>query len=93
MSGGHFDYKCFNISQFADDLGDEIDKNDDKSVDKYGDTRGYGFDKKTMENLIIAQQVIAVAGKLAREVEWLYSGDHGEDSFNELADKIFEENT
>ena len=76
MSGGHFDYGCFRVSQFADELKHEIELNDD------------GFEKGTISRLVTAQQIIETAGKLAREIEWLYSGDNGEDSFNELVDKI-----
>ena len=88
MSGGHFDYGCFRISQFADELKHEIEINDDETKDEFGDSRGYGFEKETISRLATAQQIIETAGKLAREIEWLYSGDHGEESFNKLADKI-----
>jgi len=36
-----------------------------------------------------AHNVIELAGRLAKEIEWLYSGDHGEESFNRLVDEIF----
>lgn len=40
MSGGHFDYGCFKISQFAEDLQHEIDVNDDDTKNEYGGSRG-----------------------------------------------------
>ena len=88
MSGGYFDYGCFRVSQFADELQHEIEINDDPGMDEYGDRRGYGFEKKTLSRLVVSQQIIETAGRLAREIEWLYSGDHGEESFNRLADTI-----
>jgi len=88
MSGGHFDYACFHISQFADELQHEIDKNDNTSIDKYGGRRGAGYSPTTMEKIKAAQQIIDTAGRLAREIEWLYSDDHGEETFCELFDKI-----
>lgn len=88
MSGGHFDYGCFRISQFADELQHEIDINSDETTDDFGDRRGYGFSDDTLLRLRTSQRVIETAGKLAREIEWLYSGDHGEDSFCLLVDKI-----
>jgi hypothetical protein len=88
MSGGHFDYGCFRISQFAYELKHEIEINGDEAKDEFGDNIGYGFGKETMARLMTAQQIIETAGKLAREIEWLYSGDHGEESFNRLVDKI-----
>ena len=88
MSGGHFDYGCFRVSQFADELKHEIEINGDETTDEYGGRRGCGFEKETISRLVVAQQIIETAGKLAREIEWLYSGDHGEESFNNLVDKI-----
>ena len=92
MSGGHFDYGCFRISQFADELKHEIDINNDETNDDYGDCRGHFLGEETIANLVEAHEVIETAGKLAREIEWLYSGDHGEESFNRLIDEIFKEN-
>ena len=91
MSGGHFNYGCFRISQFADELEHEIEINDDETKDEFGDKRGYGFEKETISRLMNAQKIIETAGKLAREIEWLYSGDHGEESFNLLVDNILKQ--
>lgn len=88
MSGGYFDYNCFRISQFADELKHEIEINNDESINEYGDKRGFGFEKETLSRLVTAQAIIETASKLSREIEWLYSGDHGEESFNRLVDRI-----
>ena len=88
MSGGHFDYNCFRISQFADDLQHEIKANDDETRDEFGDRRGYCFAPETICRLLSAWSVIDEAGKLAREIEWLYSGDTGEESFSDRVGKI-----
>jgi len=88
MSGGHFEYGCFRISQFADELQHEIDINDDETVDSWGNTVGRGFDEETMIRIRTSKKIIETAGKLAREIEWLYSGDHGEESFRGLVDGI-----
>ena len=88
MSGGHFEYGCFAVSRFADELQHEIDINDDETKDEFGGTRGRCFSLYTMERIRTAHKIIETAGKLARELEWLYSGDHGEESFRDLADKI-----
>lgn len=88
MSGGHFNYACHQISNFADDLEHEIEKNDDKTVDSWGDTVGYGYSEDTMTRIRVIHKLLIAAGKLAREVEWLYSGDHGEESFCKMVDKI-----
>jgi hypothetical protein len=81
MSGGSFDYNCFRISQFADDLNARIDTNEMYDENNYGD----GFALETIDMLKRCHTIIEKAGKLAHHVEWLYSGDHGEDSFMRLA--------
>ena len=84
MSGGSFDYDSFKIAQFAVELKHKIDLNDDNELNFYGDKNGAGYGDETLARLKMCQQVIAFAGDLAHEVEWLYSGDHGEESFNKL---------
>jgi len=84
MSGGHFDYGCFRISQFADELEHEIDTNNSKA------NGGEEYSQDTIDNLKIAFEVIDLAGRMAKEVEWLYSGDHGEESFNEIFTALME---
>ena len=84
MSGGHFDYSCFRISQFADELKHEIKNNSVKN--EYG--YAHEFSDKTIALLTTSQQIIEIAGMLAKEIERLYSSDHGEDSFADLATKI-----
>lgn len=88
MSGGHFDYNCFRISQFADELKHEIEINNSTETDDYGYKIGAGYNEKTIATLKKCHQIIEMAGKLAREVEWLYSGDHGEESFLALVEPI-----
>ena len=100
MSGGHFDYKCYHISQFAEELLHEIEVNDDVATikeDEFGasgawvdDAVGYGFEEATIEDLKVAHIIIELAGKLAREIEWLYSGDHSEESYRRLHQKLLE---
>ena len=78
MSGGHYDYACFAIHDFADLLARDIRTNDcDEQLPA-----------ETLDRLKRAQQIARVAAKLAKEAEWLYSGDTGPDTFNAAFDKI-----
>ena len=88
MSGGSFDHDCFKITQFADDLRHEIEINNDKTLNTWGEERGWNFSDVTVEKLSECLAIIERAGQLAREVEWLYSGDHGEESFCEIIGKL-----
>jgi hypothetical protein len=76
MSGGAFDYNCFRISQFAEELKNKIEENDNE-------INGYApyYNQKTIEYLIECQKIIELSGKLAYDIEWLYSGDIGEETF------------
>lgn len=80
MSGGSFDYNCFRVSDFAQDLLFKIKKNFNED--------GYNFEPNTISLLSTSQQIIETAGKLAKEIEWLYSGDIGEETFSESVGKI-----
>jgi len=77
VSGGAFDYGCFRISQFAEELQNKIDGNDRK------DETGYqlSFNAEVIDALRSSQRLIELAGKLSHEIEWLYSGDIGEETF------------
>ena len=78
MSGGHFDYGCFRISQFADELKHELDiKRQKHSPDVWSE----------LERI---QRVIEIAGKYAKEVEWLFSDDTGDETFLNQINKIDE---
>jgi hypothetical protein len=76
MSGGSFDYNCFRISQFAEELRNKIDEN---TIEKEGYAPHYG--QETIRALDAAQIIIEFAGKMAHDVEWLYSGDISEETF------------
>ena len=84
MSGGSFDYNCFKISQFAEELKNRIDENDHE--DEYGYYTSC-FNKKTISELTRCQKIIELAGKLAHDIEWLYSGDIGEETFMKRLDE------
>ena len=90
MSGGSFDYNCFRISQFADELKHKMDVNDDETLNEWNEMRGRFYSEEVVEVLKYWQARIEQAGKAAREIEWLYSGDHGEESFMRLMERIEE---
>ena len=72
MSGGHFDYNCFRISQFAEEVQREIDSNTKK--DRYEEA--YNISPKCLALIQTSQKIIESAGRLAKEIEWRYSERH-----------------
>jgi hypothetical protein len=78
MSGGHFgDYDYYKVSQFADELEQEIANND--KVDEYGYKRE--FDPDVIDYLDAQLPKLRKMSEIMRHIDYLYSGDHGDDSF------------
>jgi hypothetical protein len=77
MSGGSFDYAYARMQDFADDLRERLTQQG-QVVD--------GWEVGTWEPAVAAKlaEIAALvdhAAKLAKAVEWLYSGDTGEETF------------
>lgn len=71
MSGGHFDYKQYLIDYIADEVEQLIDKNDE-----------YEFSKETIEKFKQAKIILRIAAIYAQRIDWLVSGDDGEENFH-----------
>lgn len=83
MSGGSFDYAFHRIEDMADKLAEKI------AGDETEDSTGCAYHHPdTIARLKRCEHLIRIAAKLAREVEWFYSGDTGEDSFAQRMDQI-----
>jgi hypothetical protein len=77
MSGGSFDYAYARMHEFADDLRDMLSQQGQRKD---------GWEVGTWEPQVAAKlaEIAAIvdhAAKLAKEAEWLYSGDTGEETF------------
>jgi hypothetical protein len=81
MSGGHFDYWQHHITTIADSIESLIDNNDDESVDEWGDRRGRGYPPEIIEKFREGVQKLNEAYVYAQRIDWLVSGDDGEDTF------------
>ena len=84
MSGGSFRYAYNHVEQFVEELHNKIDDND--KPNEWGD--GFGFSPEVLVKLQEAVHIATLSAKLMKEVEWLYSGDTGEDTFLERVAKI-----
>jgi hypothetical protein len=85
MSGGHFcdnSYPYYKVSQFADELEEEIQ---DKK-DEYG--HSYNFSPEVIEYVKEQLPKMRKMAEIMRAVDYLYSGDHGDDSFLLLVKEI-----
>ena len=85
MSGGSFDYAFRRVEDFVAELGEYI-----RDVDYVDNWKGkpYFFEPATLEVIKKIHKDAAVMAKLMKEVEWLYSGDNGDESFMRNVAKI-----
>jgi len=81
MSGGHFNYKQYEIEHIADQVEQMIIDNESEELDEWNNRKGYGFAEDTMAEFKKALVIIRQAQVYAQRIDWLVSGDDGEDSF------------
>ena len=79
MSGGHFEYKQYEVDQIAEGI-DSLIRNNDKK-DEWGSANNYS--KETLDKFKEARDTARKAAKMIQRVDWLVSGDDGEESFHE----------
>ena len=105
MSGGHFDYWQYHIDRIAEDIKDVIIKNKVEvpnaeherwDYDSDGNLYDYAkyyycFDDETIEKFKEAYKKLKEAYVYAQRVDWLLSGDDGEESFHKRLKEDLEE--
>lgn len=85
MSGGAFDYQQYRIGEIADDIDAVIRRRRDIEKDPYS------YKPETILQFKEAVKALRRAEVYAQRVDWLLSGDDGEDSFhNRLRDDLSE---
>ena len=82
MSGGHFNYKQHTLLDMADDIGSFILSNDSTEKNEFGDNIGNRYSPETIVEFEKAMVVLRMAYVYAQRIDWLLSGDDGEDSFH-----------
>ena len=99
MSGGHFDYKQFEIEQIIDSIERIIENNGRKKTDEelkdefwHGpdwyerypeDLYHYKYPDEVIEKFKEGVDALRKAAIYAQRIDWLLSGDDGEESFLE----------
>ena len=86
MSGGHFNgngYIYHQVSQFAYELEEEIQNNGKEKEDcgYYGEKYYPSYSPEVIEYLEEQVHFIHKMADIMRHIDYLYSNDHGEDSF------------
>ena len=87
MSGGHFcnhGYPYYSVSQFADELENEIANNETPNGDDYCPK----YEAETLAVLNAQIRLLRRAAEVMRAIDYLYAGDHSEGSFLESLRKL-----
>ncbi len=87
MSGGHFDYAQYRINDIAVEIDEVIESNDDQTPNEWGEKKGNEYSPAIIEKFKEAAHTLRQAAEMAQRVDWLLSGDDGEDSFLSRWDK------
>jgi hypothetical protein len=83
MSGGHFQYKQWEIQNIADEVEQLILTNNEESVDTWDNKRySRAYSPETIEEFKRGMMILRQAYVYAQRIDWLVSGDDGEDSFH-----------
>ena len=97
MSGGHWEYIQYRVTDIAEDIDRLIEKNgkpkseeelkesswqDDDWYNKYPEDRYYyEYPTEVIEEFKIGSEIIKKAQIYMQRMDWLLSGDDGEESF------------
>jgi hypothetical protein len=96
MSGGAFDYNQYKIGYIADQIEETVVKNgvektpeeikndwhNDEWYEKYPEDKfHYKYPDEVIEKMKEAVKALKIAQVYAQRVDWLLSGDDGEESF------------
>lgn len=75
MSGGKFDYKQYSIDYIVDEIDQIIRTNEEKEW--------YQYSNNTINEFKKGIELLKKAAVYAQRIDWLVSGDDGEERFHE----------
>ena len=86
MSGGHFNYTQYQIGYIVDEIEQIIRKSQEANAEDW-----LKFQPYTIEEFCTALKLLRRAQVYAQRIDWLVSGDDGEESFHQrLAEDLRE---
>lgn len=81
MSGGHFNYDQYRIINIIEEIEGIIINNDSEELDDWGETIGRNYSSEIIEKFKEGVKVLKIAHTYAQRIDWLLSGDDGEEAF------------
>ncbi len=82
MSGGHFDYIQYKLEDISREIENIIDKNKSNELNEYGDKIGKNYSEETLDEFVNAIVFLKLCEIYIHRIDYLLSGDDGEDSFH-----------
>ena len=82
MSGGYFDYQQYRLEDIADEIRNLITLNENPTMNKEEK-----YSAETIAKFLEADKTLRLAAIMAHRIDWLVSGDDGEESFHERWDE------
>ncbi len=81
MSGGHFNYDQYKLGRIADEIEYLVETNDCEDLNEWGHTIGRHYPPAIINRLKRAVETLKKGQAMAQRIDWLVSGDDGEDNF------------
>lgn len=82
MSGGHFSHSEYTLETIADEIQEVIETNKSTRKDCFGYPIGRNYNDDTIAKFKEAVALLRKSKKMVRRIDYLLSGDDGEDSFH-----------
>jgi hypothetical protein len=83
MSGGYFGYNQWNLSSMAEEIDNLVENNMNNKKNEWGDVKGAHYPPEIIKRFKEAALVLKKAHIMVNRIDWLMSGDDGEDNFIE----------
>jgi hypothetical protein len=82
MSGGHFGYDQYKIAEIVDQIARDIQRNDSTEKDEWGYPISREYSEETIAEFKRAVDLLNKAAIYVNRIDWLLSGDDGEEQFH-----------
>ena len=83
MSGGFFQYQQYILQDIAAEIDEIIETNDSTDTNSYGEDISYHLPPEILEKFKRTSHTLKQVAKMVQRVDWLLSGDDGEETFLE----------
>jgi hypothetical protein len=87
MSGGYFNYKDFHLETIAAQIELIIENNDNTEKDEWGNDIGRHYPPEIIEKFQETVDLLRKCRNAAHIIDYLLSGDYGEETFLEKWEK------